>query len=256
MRSRRANGERLTGLLMTLICATVAAADAPQSYLKLNDDTLRVTAGKPVRITIQIPGGETWTQANVAQLQVRTFGKTETITPDPNAATNELTYRFEEPGYAMIILAAGSAASKGHTDSVSRTPYCSKFLIRVDTAGADELAVPPTLKSPGLTAKVGMKVEVSPYIDPLSFTAQDVQRGADLPVRVYFEGTAQKNAEVTAYGPGGTQQTRRTDAKGLAHFKINGSGRWIVRYQHVADRVLYTGDLVFDAGVVQEGAKQ
>lgn len=256
MRARRATGERLSGLFMTLICASVAAADAPQAYLKLNDDTLRVTAGEPVRLTIQIPGGETWAQANVAQLQVRTFGKTETITPDPNAATNELTYRFEVPGYAMIILAAGSASSKGHTDSVSRTPYCCKLLIRVHSAGSEGLADPPTFKSPGLTAKVGMKVEVSPYIDPLSFTPQAVQRGADLPVRVYFEGAAQKNAEVTAYGPGGTQQTRRTDAKGLAHFKIKGTGRWVVRYQHLLDGVRYTGDLVFDAGKLQRGAKQ
>ncbi len=256
MRARRATGERLSGLFMTLICAAVAAADAPQAYLKLNDDTLRVIVGEPVRMTIQIPGGETWAQANIAQFQVRTFGKTETITVDPNAATNELTYRFEEPGYAMIILAAGSAASRGHTDSVSRTPYCSKLLIRVDPAGADELAVQPILKSPGLTAKVGMKVEVSPYIDPLSFTPQAVQRGADLPVRVYFEGMAQKNAEVTAYGPGGKQQTRKTDAKGLAHFRINATGRWVVRYEHHVDGVPYTGDLVFDAGMVQEGAKQ
>ena len=256
MRARRATGELFSGLVMTLICASVAAADAPQVYLKLNDDTLRVTAGEPVRMTIQIPGGETWAQANVAQLQVRTFGNTETITPDPDAATNELTYRFEEPGYAMIIFAAGSAASKGHTDSVSRTPYCSKLLIRVDFAGAEGLADPAAFKSPDLTAKVGMKVEVSPYIDPLSFTARAVQRGADLPVRVYFEGAAQKNAEVTAYGPGGTQQTRRTDAKGLAHFKINGTGRWVLRYQHLVDGVPYTGDLVFDAGTVQRGAKQ
>lgn len=256
MCARRTTGERLFGLFMTLICTSVAAADAPQAYLKLNDDTLRVTAGEPVRMTIRIPSGETWAQANVAQLQVRTFGKTETITVDPNAATNELIYQFEEPGFAMIIFAAGSAASKGHTDSVSRTPYCSKLLVRIDSADATELGDPPALKSPGLTAKVGMKVEISPYIDPLSFTREAVERGADLPVRVYFEGAAQKNAKVTAYGPGGTQQTRTTDAKGIARFKVNRTGRWIVRYQHDIGGVLYTGDLIFDAGTVRKGAKQ
>jgi hypothetical protein len=256
MQRRRTTAGGIAALLTLLICSSLAAAETPQSYLKINDDTLGVTAGKPVRFFIQIPGDETWAQANVAQFQVRTFGKTETITPDPQAATHELTYRFEEPGYAMIIFAAGAAHSKGQTDSVSRTPYCSKLLIRVDTAKPDGQPPAAALKSPGLTAKVGMKVEISPYIDPLSFTPQAVRRGADLPVRVYFEGAAQKNAEVKAYGPGGTQQTRRTDTKGLAHFKIDAIGRWVLRYQHDVDGVPYTGDLVFDAGTGREGAKQ
>ena len=240
--------------LLALVCASVAAAAAPPTYLKIDDDTLQVTAGKPVRMRIQLPGGETWSQANVGQFQVRTFGRVQTIIPEPNTASTELIYQFDAPGYAMIILAAGPATSKGRTDSVTRTPYCSKLVVRVDPAPSKRDAAPPSLNSPGMTAKVGMKIEVCPYLDPTSLKPEAIERGADLPVRVYFEGASQGHMKVMAFGPDGTQQTRITDAKGIAHFKIHATGRWLVRYRHLVDSVTYTGDLIFDAGVVQRGA--
>lgn len=244
---------RLSCLLAVLLAPSIAAAAAPETFLKLDDDTLRVTAGKSVRMTLQTPERETWPQANICQFQIRTFGRTETILPDPNRPSTELTYRFDKPGYAMVILAAGPGSSKGHTDSVQRAPYCAKLLVRVDPDPSEKQTPSPPLKSPGLTAKAGMKVEVSPFIDPTTLPPEAIEKGADFPVRVYFEGSAQKHVPVTAYAPDGARQTNTTDTVGIAHFKVNQPGRWLVRYQHLVDGVTYTGDLVFDLSNAKQG---
>ncbi len=233
-----------------------AAAATPESFIQLDDDTLRVTAGRAVRMTLKTPEREAWAVANIGQLQVRTFGKVETIVLPENRDAVALTYTFAEAGYAMLILAAGPSATRGATDSVQRTPYCAKLLVRVDAdPSADEAVVTP-LKSPGFTAKAGMKVEVSPFIDPTSMTPDAIRAGADLPVRVYFEGSAQKHTAVAAYGPDGTQQRRTTDGVGIAHFSIDQPGRWLVRYRHVADGVTFTGDLIFEVGATPQGGKE
>ncbi len=250
----RMNCRGLLCLMVSLAGASDVMAAAPQSYLKLDDDTLHVTAGKPVRMTIQIPGDETWSQANVGQFQVRTFGKVETITPEPTNTSTQLSYTFAEPGYAMVIFAAGASSSRGRSDSVTSTPYCAKLLVRVDPDPSATQVPPATLKNAGMTSKVGLKVEVSPYIDPTTFTPATIAQGADLPVRVYYEGSAQKHVEITAYSPDGSQQTKTTGTKGTARFKVDAVGRWVVRYQHTEGSVVYTGDLVFDAGTVTEGA--
>jgi hypothetical protein len=249
----RSGPRRLACLLATLVGPAVAAAATPGTFLKLDDDTLQVTAGRDVTMTLETPEREAWSQANVCRFQVRTFGRVETIEPDPNRTSTEMTYRFNEPGYAMVILAAGPGSTKGQTDSIQRAPYCAKLLVRVDPDPADAQARAAPMKSPGLMAKTGMKVEVSPYIDPTSLPLEAIENGADLPVRVYFEGISQKQVPVTAYGPDGTQQTETTDSHGITRFKVKTPGRWLVRYQHDVDGVTYTGDLVFDLGTTQQG---
>lgn len=233
-----------------------AAAATPETFLQLDDDTLRVIVGRPIRMTLRIPEREAWAVANIGQFQVRTFGKVETIVLPENRDAVALTYTFAEAGYAMLILAAGPSSTRGSTDSVQRTPYCAKLLVRVDAEpSAGDTTVTP-LKSPGFTAKAGMKVEVSPFIDPTSMSPDAIRAGADLPVRVYFEGSAQKHAAVEAYGPDGTRQRRTTDGVGIARFKIDQPGRWLVRYQHVADGVTFTGDLIFEVGAAPQGGKK
>lgn len=252
---------KLVTLCFSLVSASYTCAATPETFVKLDDDTLRVTAGHAVRVTLQIPGGEAWSQANIGQLQLRTFGRVENISPAEDEASHQLNFTIDDPGYAMLILAVGPGSTKSKTDSVTHTPYCAKLLLRVDAASTaaspssnDKLA-PGVLKSPGMMAKVGMKVEVSPFIDPLSLSAHDVRIGADLPVRVYYEGSSQKQVSVTAYSPDGTPQRQTTDGVGSARFRIDQIGRWLIRYQHVADGITYTGDLVFEAGVDPPGEK-
>jgi len=226
-----------------------ATAAAPDTFLQVDDGTLRVTAGKAVRLKLRMPERQTWSLANIVQLQVRTFGKVETIEPPVDQGVEELTYKFDAPGYAMLLLAAGPNSTKGRVDSVRRTPYCAKLLVRVDADPSADTVVADPLKSPGFTAKAGMKIEVSPYIDPTSLSREAVLAGADLPVRAYFDGGAQSNATVMAQGPDGTQQHRTTDGVGIARIRIDQPGRWLVRYQHVDEGLMYTGDLLFDVGI-------
>ncbi len=207
-------------------------------------------------MTLKIPEREAWAVANIGQLQVRTFGKVETILPPEDRTAVALTYTFDKAGYAMLILAAGPSSTRGATDSVQRTPYCAKLLVRVDAVPSADNAAATPLKSPGFTAKAGMKVEVSPFIDPTSMSPDAIRAGADLPVRVYFEGSAQKHAAVVAYGPDGNQQRRTSDGVGIARFRIDQPGRWLVRYQHVAGGVTFTGDLIFEVGATPQGGKE
>lgn len=237
------------------ICASAMGA-APESFLQLNDGTLRVTAGRPVRLKLITPERQAWAVANIGQFQVRTFGKVETIPLPDDRSLKELTYTFEAPGYAMVLLAAGPGSSRGFTDSVQRTPYCAKVLVRVDPDPSSEAAMTAPARSPGLTAKAGMTIEVTPYIDPTTFSSDAIQAGADLPVRVYFQGTSQPNATVMAYGPDGAPQRQTTDSVGVARFRIDKAGRWLVRYQHVAGGVTFTGDLLFEVGTRSWAEKQ
>ena len=105
------------------------------------------------------------------------------------------------------------------------------------------------------TLKVGMKVEVCPYISPIHLRPGAGPGGADLPVRVYYEGIAQKHVTVTAHSPDAKVQTATTDSKGIAHLKIPRPGKWLVRYVHVANGTTYTGDLLFEVEPDTKGGK-
>ena len=230
---------------------------SPRTFLRLDDGTLRVTAGTPVRFVLQLPGGETWSQANIGQFQVRTFGAVVSPLPEPRPDSKTVWHTFESPGQAMVILCAGPAATAGRSDSWQRTPYCTKLLVRIDppARGKGDEAPGPT-PSGGLTAKAGTKVEIRPTVDPTSFSRDDLARGADFPVRVYYEGSKEKNVPVVAMGPGGVKQTSTTDTSGFARFRIHLPGHWRIRYERRVDGLTYRGDLLFEAGGASRGGRQ
>ena len=234
------------GLASILLSPALRGADTLSTYLRLDDNVLRVTAEQPVRLSLTLPGGETWSQANVGHFQVRTYGKTESVPCHPDPDTGEVLYAFPSTGLALVILSVGPAATKGHPDSWQRTPYCTKLIVRVEDANGS--MTPAPTPNPGITAKVGSKVEIRPLVNPTALSSAALAKGADFAVRVYYEGSAQARATVTARGPHGATQTATTDASGLAYFKIDGQGRWLLRYQKKVEPVTYTADLLFEVG--------
>lgn len=226
-----------------------------RSFLRMDsvrggEDTLVATVGEPVKLSLALPGGERWETANIGCFQVRTYGRQELVAPGAADGGGRIDYTFAEPGWALVIFCAGPAGEKGKSDSWQRTPYCTKMIVRIDpdassgssTDGRREAQ--PALKDPGITAKVGMKVEILPYMVPSALRFSD--EPTHLPVRVYWEGMAQKNVGVVAYGPEGARQEATTGSKGIAHLRITRPGRWLIRYTKEVDGVTYTGELVFD----------
>ncbi len=99
------------GLASILLSPALRGADTLSTYLRLDDNVLRVTAEQPVRLSLTLPGGETWSQANVGHFQVRTYGKTESVPCHPDPDTGEVLYAFPSTGLALVILSVGPAAS-------------------------------------------------------------------------------------------------------------------------------------------------
>ncbi len=210
----------------------------------VNTDQLTVSAGRPVMLSMQLPGGESWTDANVGWAVVRTHGRQDELTlPEGDAGAAEppqAELTIDRPGFALVIVDAGPASEKGKPDAFQRTTWCTKIVLRVL---GEDLAENATWRNsnPGITAKAGNRIEILPLFDPTSLTA-----GSDMPVRIYFEGDKQVGQTVHAYGPAGEHLTLQSDPMGIGTFHLPSAGRWQLRYQKVVDGVTYTADFLFE----------
>jgi len=236
-----------------------ASAGEPRPFVKISPDkrglgTLAVKAGEPVKVVLDLPGGERWDTANIGQFHVRTYGRQESIDPVLAGGAKHLAYTFAQPGWALIVISAGPAGERGKSDSWQRTPYCTKMIVRVDPPDGGGGPTSGSFPNPGLTSKVGMKVELLPYISPPALrVSSDPSQKTHLPVRVYWEGASEKQATIWAYGPDGAKTSAVTGGKGIANIEITKPGRWLVRYEKNVDGTMYTGDLIFDAPGVAPG---
>ncbi len=238
---------------------------APTTFLRMKsglraEDALVAKVGESVRFVLDLPTREGWSDANIGSLQIRSLGRQERVDLSNLTAEGEVGYTFDKPGWALVILNAGSAVAKQRSDAWQATPYCTKLIVRVDPAGEIRPNSRP-LPDGGVTGKVGMKVELLPYIAPYGLAVtpsdpNDPKTGSYVPVRVYFDGISQKSVKIHAYGPEGAHTTAVTGKKGIANVKLTRAGRWLIRYQKAVDGEIYTGDLVFDApGEAKKGAR-
>ena len=228
---------------------------ATESFLELQTgvraaDNLTAVAGKPVRLSLNLPTGENFSEANIGQLMFRSYARQEHRAEAAATAGDTMTYTFDRPGYALIVLCAGPASMKDSSDSWQRTTYNTKLVLKVEPDPERAAREPVPFRDGGVTAKVGMKVEVMPLMAPYSIAvppAKGDEGGFYFPVRVYWEGSKEKHVTIHALGPGDAHSTAETDGQGIANIRLTEPGRWIIRHQKKVDGVLYTGDLVFDA---------
>jgi photosystem II stability/assembly factor-like uncharacterized protein len=222
----------VTALALPALISSFSAYGAPpERILSLDGDVLTVRAGQPVALELHGPDGLTWRSAAVTQLKVRTVGWQHAIDPVPAAGADGPTHTFDKPGWALLVLEAGPPAGERR--------YNAKLVVRVQTPDGIDAGLSA---DPGLMGKVGMKVEVLPLMPIPVLSA-----GSDLPVRVYWEGSAEAGATVTAFTADGAHTTSGTsDAKGIVNLNLPAAGRWIVRYTKQHEGVEYIGELVFD----------
>ena len=230
-------------VLILFTVGPAGGASPPRTFVELPENSLRLEAGKPVPLTLVLPGKEDWNTANIAQLQLRSGGRVQSLRPD--AATERVSLRIDRPGLAMLIVGAGPSETRDLRDSATRTPYSAKILLRVEP-GAGGSARALALTDPGMTAKVAMKVEIRPYLDPTRLRP-DLHGGrSELPVKVYVDGSSTKHVLVSAHAPDGSRQDRKTDGHGVVRFDIDAPGRWLLRHEHEGADGPAIGDLVFE----------
>lgn len=224
--------------LVLLWSAAANVASAAEPVVKAS--SMQVNAGQSIRLGLKLPTGESWSDANIGQAIVRTFGWQEQINTSSLSDKGEVTLTLTQPGFALIIVDAGPASEKARGDAWQRTTWNTKLVIRVNDAdGSTDRATMPS--DPGIMAKVGSKLEVLPYIDVTT-----LRPGGDLPVRIYHEGSKQSGETVHAYGPGGVHTTAVSDSVGVATLKVTAAGTWMVRYEKTVEGVKYTADLLFE----------
>ncbi len=232
--------------------ASVSMADGPRVESSLGVSTFRPVAGEEVRIELDLATGEDWRRANIGRLIARAGARQWTIPAAPRSGETFLRVRFDDPGPVLLVLSAGGEAEKGRSDSWRRTTYCTKVVF--DVGGGDEDGAVSV--SGGITGKVGERVEVLPLVDPTRIGVGD-----DLPVRVYYEGHKLVDTAVSSYARGGDsgsgdpRSTKRSDSAGMAWFKIDRVGHWLIRFEHMAEGVRYVGELRFEVAAGTGGAK-
>ncbi len=202
----------------------------------LQPAALSVPAGQPLELTLRLPNGESWSAVNVGRFIVREQGLQRSIEP-PIAATRDTTsLTFDKAGYALVALDVGPSSENDRRDSWRRTTHCTKLFVRITGEGEKSAG-----RNPGLTAKVGSRIELLPLMDPTQLAP-----GADLPVRAYFDGDKAAGLEVTALAPDGTSFTAATDSVGATHFRLDRAGRWTIRFTHVSEGTTYVAEMLFD----------
>ncbi len=186
-------GRRGKTALAVLIAAAAAQA-AQAGGPAVIPASLSPAAGAPTYLELRLPAGPdrtepTWATANVAQFFVRSAGEQRTLLPIQTASDRRrAVFSLDKPGPVLLCVAVGPPQARGHSDSWQRVTHCTKIVL---TVRSDNPQAPPGPPNPGITAKTGQKVEILPLVDPTR-----LNRGDDLPVRVYYQGVKVEGATV------------------------------------------------------------
>lgn len=87
-------------------------------------------------------------------------------------------------------------------------------------------------RTPDYKRITGQRLEIIPQLNPYS-----IAQGASFPVKILFENRPLIGARVAAYHRNTTSKTTtifaKTDSNGVARFKLNARGAWLVRLVHM-----------------------
>lgn len=225
------------------IAGAVRAADPPKPMLQIQSanaaQVVQPTAKQPIRFTLTIPDEPEWAQINMGQCVVREASIQRNLPVRISSAKrNTLDYTFEEPGYALIAVCFGPSDGVQRSDSWRQVTQCTKRIVRVVGEGH---AAETKVKDPGVTAKVGQRMEFVPLISPAV-----LRPGDDLPIRLFVDYEKATAAPVVAYAPDGSKQEAATDAVGAVNFSIHQAGSWLIRHERVVEGARWITELAFD----------
>lgn len=226
------------GVVVLIACGAPAfgAAQQVDNAPVVTPSTLSLHAGQALELGLRLPNGETWSQVNIGQFMVREPSRQRTVEPPIAEGSDTVAVELDRAGFALIVLDVGPSSEKGRPDSWQRTTFCTKLVVEIE--GDSHRLVE---RNPGLTAKVGSKIELLPLLDPTS-----LRPGDELPVRLYFEGDKQVGQSVSVISPPEDRGTFVSDSVGSAKVPITRVGRWVLRYEKEVGGQRYVAEFIFD----------
>ena len=207
----------------------------------------RVALAKELLVSLRIPSGQDFSQANVGRVVLRTAKASQhSIYPSSGATPTELRFTPTVPGPALLMTCAGDSTDQVGKRSVENNRYCSKIIFSVD--GSTDYALERRSHAI-VTAKVGGAVELLPLESPLLKHAGDTMW-----LRAYLLNDIQRGRNIDVFGPQGEYASYQTNNGGNAQIQLSSSGTWTVRYEAQHHGETYIAELSFfvaDAEVAQ-----
>ncbi|MCP4656344.1 MAG: DUF4198 domain-containing protein [bacterium] len=197
--------------------------------------------GESLRLTLSPEMGDSWREVNVGRVAMRSAGRQERVADDAFQPSRHLDLELADDGCSLVLVNLGPPSAKGRSDSWRRITRSTKILSCPERGNPYQALRERARTGAMAMAKVGGRIEIRPYVNPALMRA-----GSDLPVRIYFENSAQAGVEVLALGPQGRRLSAVTDAVGVANFTLPVSGRWVIRYTTLRDAAAVVAELEFD----------
>lgn len=251
----------IAGVTAFMLAVVTVAAAAHDLFLRPRDFVVR--AGKEVQVRV-LNGSFTTSEASVARVRLRDLtvvGPTSISNPDRSSwtdGTKESRWRvtLNEPGTHLLgasldpmtirlsgalfnaylrdeglpdMLAARKVARQLGDSAHERYAKHVKALVRVEGKGAS----PDARADTAYRRSLGYPAELIPLDDPYRLRA-----GGTLRLRALVDGRPIANQVVQAGGrtaSGGriAQREIRTDAAGIAEFRLDTRGTWYVKFIHM-----------------------
>ena len=192
---------------------------------------LRVASGDKLRFDLLNPSFRSFRDAAIGEFIVRLAdGSQHSVSGDAPE------FEFTVPGPALVMACVGPKANERRSDGWQYASHCTKLVIQVD--GASDADFRP---NEGVINKTASPIEILPLVSP-----EGVSLGSDLPVRAYHLGASQVGARIEAHRPDGSVDVQVSRAGGLADFRVEQAGRWVLRFSKRSKFGEQTAELVFD----------
>jgi hypothetical protein len=228
--------------------AYVASAGADEVVPVVKPATWSARVGRPVEVMLSAEAARSIAPQDVRVI-VRSRGAQELIEPQPARGSGPRTWRFSPRHEGTCIIATRLEPSS--STAGERTFRYEKLFLRVAPENPE---VRSTLRpSASATARFGHRLELAPLVDPACLLV-----GADLPVRVKFDGLNLKGATVVARcepgpgvpGGGDTPEVKafssddpepeappaalllRTNESASVNIPIRSAGLWTISVEH------------------------
>lgn len=202
---------------------------------------LSFSLGSRLEMQLSRPAQLTWAlkDPNFNDLELQRFviqnpdSSQDSVSTQVRNPSPEVSYTLNQVGSHTLLFCTEESQ---HTPLLERYVYCNKTVIRVSDGEGRVGWV-----GPSMAGKAGEPVEIRAMASP-----DRASVGAEMPVRVYMDGSNPVGDVVVAIAPDQSRREVKIYDKGIAHVPIDQAGVWIIRYEGQSGDTHYVGDLVFE----------
>ncbi len=222
----------LMAMSAILYSITMGGVAAPSDPSQVADVASLPAVGQPFEWQLDGIAAEAAACGEV-RVVVRSRGEQGRITPTADEFSDAELWHFtpqREGTHVIATVCEPPAITDLH---IERLYYYEKQFVRVNPADPESTGTAGP--SASATAKFGHRLEMIPLVDPAFLTV-----GADLPLRVTFDGAGLNGVPITMTVPASAGETEgeqpadnlQSNTSGGINVKINRAGRWTITVQH------------------------